>query len=524
MKKIKFVLSLLVLCLATACDKNQLELSNPNEIQATEFWKTEKQALQGVLGVYDGLQNAEIGGARYAQLDVLTDNMNTNTNSETWLDIRNYAFSSSTTRVINIWRSLYTIVNRANVTIANLNAMPSTAISDAVKTRLLAEVLFLRAFAYHDLTLIYQGVPFYTKPNTTLSEGIAPTKGSEIAKAMIEDLKTSVIPNLPVSTSDGRISKGAATFLLGKFYMDLKDYPNGLETLKSLKSAPYTYSLFSDYERLFTPEVEFANSEVMFQVNFIDSPLDNDGTFGYKVDTLTSPSVTPFAVPRNIYSVLGGLSNSYLCTDGKPFTVVGTTPHPIYGAKSTLASTTSIALNRDKRMKGSIFSNLDNTPGGKKLWNYTGNAVGIKKYFHISPIVYNSNPQNYYMMRYADALLMLAEAEVEVNPADPDIFANVKLIRDRAGVAMFTQAAWDLLTTNQKRTLIRDERRWEFAFEHVRFFDLRRWGVAYSKPLLYAANTAIPATTPDILFEQWPYPLPELDNNPALKKAGNPGY
>lgn len=524
MKKIKFIIALCALCVATACDKNQLELTNPNEIQATEFWKTEKQALQGVLGVYDALQNGEIGGLRYYQLDVLTDNMNTNTNSETWLDIRNYAFSSSTARVINIWRSLYTIVNRANVTIQNITAMPSTAISDGVKAQLLAELQFLRAFAYHDLTLIYQGVPFYTKPNTTLSEGIAPTKGSEIAAAMIEELKTSTIPNLPLSATGGRISRGAAVFLLGKYYMDLKDYPNALTTLKSLKSAPYNYALYNDYERLFTPEVEFLNNEVMFQVNFIDSPLDDNGTFGYKVDTLTSPSVTPFGAPRNSFSVLAGLLNSYLCTDGKPYTVTGTTPHPIYGAKSTLASTTSIALNRDKRMKASIFSNLDNTPGGKKLWNYSGNGTAVKKYFHISPIVYNSNPQNYYMMRYADVLLMLAEAEVEVNPTDADIFANVKLIRDRAGVAMFTQAAWDLLTTDQKRTVIRDERRWEFAFEHVRFFDLRRWGVEYSKPLLKAINTAIPATTPDLLFVQWPYPLSELDNNAALKKSGNPGY
>jgi starch-binding outer membrane protein, SusD/RagB family len=239
---------------------------------------------------------------------------------------------------------------------------------------------------------------------------------------------------------------------------------------------------------------------------------------------LTSPSVTPFNVPRNSYQITNNLRDSYLCTDGKPYAVTGTTPHPIYGAKSTLASTTSIALNRDKRLKGAIFSNIDNTPGGKKLWNYTGNNITIKKYFHISPIVYNTNPQNYYMMRYADALLMLAEAELELNPADADIFANVKLIRDRAGVAMFTQAAWDALTTDQKRTAIRDERRWEFAFEHVRFFDLRRWGLDFTKTTLRAVNTAIPATTPDLLFVQWLYPLPELDNNPALKKGGNPGY
>jgi starch-binding outer membrane protein, SusD/RagB family len=283
MKKIKFALSLLVLCLATACNKNQLELSNPNDIQETEFWKTEKQALQGILGVYDALQNDEIGGLRYYQLDVLTDNMGTNTNSESWLDIRNFAFTNSTTRIVNIWRSLFAVVNRANLAIDKITAMPATAISDASKARFIAEAQFLRAFAYHDLTLIYQGVPFYTKPNTTLSEGIAATKGSDIAKAMIEDLTKTVIPNLPLSTTDGRITKGAATFLLGKFYMDLKDWTNAVATLKPLKSAPYTYALFPDYERLFTPEVEFQNNEVMFQVNFIDSPLDNGGNFAIKV-------------------------------------------------------------------------------------------------------------------------------------------------------------------------------------------------------------------------------------------------
>jgi starch-binding outer membrane protein, SusD/RagB family len=522
MKNIKFIISLSLLLLSTACDKSKLELTNPNEIQETEFWKSEKQALQGVLGVYDALQSDEIGGLRYYQLDVLTDNMGTNTNSESWLDIRNFAFNSNTARVVNMWRALYNVVNRANLTIDKVGQMPNTLIPDATKIRFIAEAQFLRAFAYHDLTLIYQGVPFYTKPNTTLSEGIAATKGSDIAKAMIEDLKNTVIPNLPVATSDGRITRGAAVFLLGKFYMALKDWTNAATTLKSLKSAPYTYALFSDYERLFTPEVEFQNNEVMFHVNFIDSPLDNGGNFAIKVDTLTSPSVTPFNVPRNSYQITNGLRDSYLCTDGKPF--LATTPHPIYGAKSTLASTTNIAVNRDKRFKGAILSNIDNTPGGKKLWNYTGNGIAIKKYFHISPIVYNSNPQNYYMMRYADVLLMLAEAEVELNPADADIFANVKLIRDRAGVTMFTQTEWAALTTAQKRTVIRDERRWEFAFEHTRFFDLRRWGLEFTKTTLRAVNTAIPATTPDLMFVQWPYPLPELDNNAALKKGGNPGW
>lgn len=520
MKYTKFIIMICAMLITVSCGKGRLDIINPNEIEENSFWQNEKQATQGILGVYDALQSDEIGGLRYYQLDVLTDNMSTNTNSESWLDMRNYAFNSNTTRVINIWRALYAVVNRANLVIDKVGNMPPDAISAAAKSNILAEAYFLRAFAYHDLTMMYQGVPFYTKPNLPLSDGAPATKGSEIAKVMIEDLKNNVIPNLPLASKEGRATKGAATFLLGKYYMALKDLPNALSTLKSLKSAPYSYSLFPDYERLFTPEAETLNSEVLFQVNFIDSPLDNGGNFGFKVDTTTAPSVTPFTQPRNSFQVTNNLRDSYLCIDGKPFLANS----PIYGTRSTLGSATNAVLNRDKRMRASIFSNLDITPGGKRLWNFTANNILVKKYFHISPIVYNSNPQNYYLMRYADVLLMLAEAELEVDPADPDIFTNIKLIRDRAGVTMFEPAAWGALTTDQKRTAIRNERRWEFAFEHVRFFDFRRWGVDFVKPTLRAVNTAIPASTPDLMFIQWPYPLPELDNNPALKAGGNPGY
>jgi starch-binding outer membrane protein, SusD/RagB family len=516
MKK-TFLLFLLTLL---GCSKEQLELTNPNEVEETNFWKTETDALRGVLGVYDAFQSNELAGDRYYRLDVATDNLGTNTNADFWLDIKNFAANGSNGRITGIWRALYTGVNRANLAIEKIAQMPTGMISDAARTRLLAEAKFLRAYAYHDLVALYQGVPFYTQPNLTRSEGVAATQGSVVANAMIADLNGDVLAGLPVSTSDGRVSKGAALALLGKFYMAQKDYAKAAQTLKLLKAAPYSYALHPNYAQLFTPEVEFSNKEAIFQISFVDNQLDQGETFSYKVDTTTAPSVTPFGVPRTSYQVGANLRDSYLYTDGKPLA-----NHPIYGTRSPLVNTTSHAIGRDPRFRATIFSNQDVTGSGKRLWNFTGNNVAVKKYFFISPIVFINRPQNYHLIRYADVLLMLAEAELELNPADPDIFANVEAIRKRAGIAMFTAADWAKLTTDQKREAIRDERRWEFAFEHVRFFDFRRWGVDYTKLKLRVTNPLIPASTPDVAFVQWPYPQVELDNNPALKAQGtNPGF
>jgi hypothetical protein len=380
---------------------------------------------------------------------------------------------------------------------------------------------------------MYQGVPYYSKPNGALSEGIAPTKGSVIADSLINDLIANIVPNLPVTDAGGkgRVTRGAAVALLGKLYMAKHDFENAKAVLLQLKQPPYNYSLYPNYARLFTPDDEF-NNEAIFQVNFTANQLDGGESFSYRIDTTTSPGVTPFGVPRNVYQVVPQFRDSYLYVDGRP-----RSNSPIYGSASPLINNSSQAINRDPRFRATFFNNLDTTVSRKRFWNFTAasgtsfpgaanaGAVAVKKYFFISPIVYTmGNPQNYYLIRYADVLLMLAEAELEVDPADPDIYNNLQLIRNRAGVAMFTTAAWDALLTDSKREAIRDERRWEFGFEHIRFFDFRRWGAAYTRQRLTAVNSAIPASTPDIAFVQWPYPQQELDNNPALKAAGNPGW
>jgi hypothetical protein len=528
----KLIYTLLIIAIVASCSKSKLELVNPNDVQAINFWKTETDALQGVLGVYDAMQNDNLAGSQYFRLDVMTDNLTTNTNSDSWLDLRNFAGTGQSARVIGFWRWWYTVINRANLVIDKVGTMPVGSLPDASRARIIAEARFLRAYAYHELIMIYQGVPYYTKPNEALSEGIAPIKGGLIADSLINDLNNNIIPNMPVTDADGkgRATKGAAVALLGKLYMAKQDFVNAKATLSLLKQSPYSYALYSNYAKLFTPEDEF-NTEAIFQVNFSASQLDGGEGFSYRIDTTTNPAVTPFGAPRNSYQVVNQFRDSYLYTDGRPRTT-----STIYGTVSPLVNTNSQAINRDPRYRTTFFNNLDTTVSRKKFWNFTSTgvafpstanagAVAVKKYFFISPIVYtNGNPQNYYLIRYADVLLMLAEAQLEVNSADPDIYTNLQLIRNRAGVTMFTPAAWAALSTADKRTAIRDERRWEFGFEHVRFFDFRRWGAAYTKQRLTAINTAIPASTPDVAFVQWPYPQQELDNNPALKATGNPGW
>lgn len=128
--------------------------------------------------------------------------------------------------------------------------------------------------------------------------------------------------------------------------------------------------------------------------------------------------------------------------------------------------------------------------------------------------------QNYYVIRYADVLLLYAEAENEASGATANVYSAVNLIRQRVGMPNYPAG----LTKDQMRSYIRDERRWEFALEHQRYFDLQRWGITGQ-----VVTAASPLAGRKVFTEPrdylWPYPQNEMDRNPAMNAAGqNPGW
>ena len=307
------------------CSKN-IEISNPNQLMERNFWKSEKDALMGLNGVYDAFQHNQFAGKFYREFDNLTDNAITISGAN-WADIESSFHTPVTGRVLNAWTAYYTVINRANLLIDRVKAMPQDAIGDAARARIIAEAVFLRAYAYQDLTVIWGNVPLYLQPLNAFDEGGAATAKPAIVAAMIKDLEDN-IPLLPVNisgTEKGRIGRGAAIALLGKYYLFNNDFENAATALRPLMAAPYAYSLFPRFDALFTLDGEFS-AESLFEINFVSGGIDNGESFSIRIDTMLTP-----LVPQANWRPTPNLVNSFLCTDGRPVQ-----NSALYGAVSPL--------------------------------------------------------------------------------------------------------------------------------------------------------------------------------------------
>ncbi|HVK97914.1 MAG TPA: RagB/SusD family nutrient uptake outer membrane protein [Flavisolibacter sp.] len=490
----------------TSCKKESLTRINPNDVTDASFWKSEKDAVIGLNGVFDAFQVTNFAGQRYREFDLLTDNASMVNAQNGWGDIKASTHNSTTLAVENFWRAFYTVVARANYVIDKVEKMPSSAISDAAKKRIIAEASFLRAYVYHDLTSLWGDVPFYTKPHGAFDEGKGKTSKDDIYKFIMNDLEQNIIPNLPLTVpanENGRIRKGAAQFLLGKYHLYKKDYAKAAGSFQSVMTSN-VYRLYPEFVKLFTLEGEYS-AENLFEIGFVSGGIDNGESFSIQIDTSIAPRIA-----QAYWTPNQDLVNSYHAIDGKP--ISGTDRSPLYNS-------TRPYENRDPRLRASVLTNADITPGGKKIWNFANNRpFAVKKFFMLTPIQYVGGPQNYYMIRYADVLLLYAEAQNEAVGPDASVYAAVNQVRAR--VAMPPLPAG--LTKDAMRTRIQQERRWEFAFEHQRYFDLKRWGTLKDAVLGLGLAAAKFTDPRDWL---WPYPQTEMDNNPALKKEGqNPGW
>jgi len=483
-----------------------LDRPDANFVEEQNFWRNEKDAIAALAGVYDGFQSRNLMGEMYRTFDRMTDNAIT-AGSPDWLAFEVDELSPSNVVLERMWSDYYIIISRANRLIKNVPLIED--ISPDNQNRIVAEAKFLRAYAYYDLCMLWGDVPFYLLPKRSVDKPEAPSKKENIFSYMIEELDE-IADDLPETLQAdelGRAPKAAVQALLGKYYLTNKQYSEAADVLDNIIESKL-FELHPDYAALFTTAGEFSKENI-FEINFDASSIDEGEYFSVRIDTLAAP-----LVPSRLWKPLPDLVESYLLTDGKPIK-----NHPLYGNKSPLYDNNNRFENRDPRLRVNVFTNADNTPGGKKIWNWTGvNTFAVKKYTLISNQQFtNGGPQNYYLIRYADVLLMYAEAQNEAIGPDQSVHTAMNTVRRRVQMPDIPTG----LNQDDMRQYIRDERRWEFAGEHQRFFDLRRWGIL-SDRAMEASNKKI---YDPIRALTWPYPQLEMDKNAALKAMGqNDGY
>ncbi len=509
MKRINIISSFLGLVLILFSCSDFLDKESLSELSADTFWSSKQEAEMALAGCFDALQAEGLyfvwpgnWTCSPRELDCVTDD-----GFYTWdylpaNDIAKNTLTASSTLVSAVWKACYRGIARCNEVILHVPQMGPEKIDPADANRIVAEAKFLRAFLYNYLTSLYRDVPLSLEPTAT--GHIAKSPKADIISYItgeLEEVATSGA--LPVTIDDkdwGRISNGAVYALLCRIYLYNNMYTEAAAAAnKVIQSGQY--GIASDYPTLFS-DAGTRSDEVIFSVRYKADVVGEEGFL-----SLGNAYVWG---PMNWMLPYKNLVDDYYYIDGKS----------IIDPSSSYTDPTDYAV-RDPRLSFNII-----TPGtwwgGWGTVDETGPSKGF--YFHKWQQDdwdwYDS--QDYYVIRYADVLLMRAEALARSGGDKTEIMSLINQIRQRPDVMMPTvqTAEGSNLTHDQLFEVIKHERRVEFAFEGFRYMDLLRW-----KDLDKAfANCRAEGMGGAHVFlgdknYVWPIPQSELDNNPVVVQA-----
>ena len=510
----KFIVLLLAVVLF-GCAEDYLERSSLTALSENSFWQNESDALLGINGIYDALQprvlysgnlNGQIGLPHH---DSFGDN---SFNRWKWEGGGRYVEGNvdpSFSFFNNFWNSLYSGIGRANAAIERIAEIPEENISEEKKSELIGQAKFLRALFYHHIAVYFEQAPLVTEVQTLEEAYIEKSSYEEISNQIITDLEDAIAA-LPVSYPDsqyGYATQGAAKGILARFHLYNENYQEVVDLTGELMGAGY--SLENDYSKLFTQEGEYSD-EILFSVRFFQDPATGNGE---------QFSATYGGIPKIDQQPMPNAVNAFYNIDGLPID------------ESPLFNPENEKENRDPRVLATIYFEGDifNLDQNRAFRGNTNTGYGFKKYIRNQSSadgtinLGGAGSQDFIVLRYADILLMRAEALTELGQLD-EVPELINQIRQRVGMPTVEEVEGTGLSQNELRDIVRHERRVELMLEGLRFFDLKRWG-EMEEAYMRIADDNVPAYNPNyrgIQSTTFPIPLSELDANTNLTQ--NPGW
>ena len=474
---------------ATACEKGLIDQVNPNLPTLETSWNTSDDAVRASTACYAGLQGLGMYRRWLNFAFDLRDDIGFS--QSPWGELAgftqfiqtNYDFEVSR----DIWRDHYRTIFRCNQVIDRVPGIVGMDVT--LQKRVVAEARFLRALCYYNLVSLYGRVPLVLQYSTNLNQTFPQGSEEQVWSQVISDLQAAQTDLPPSYTGNnvGRATKGAATTLLGKAYMQNKRWADAQTQFAQVIAPTSGYDLVT-YTDNFRHTTE-NNRESIFEVQFSD--VNKGGN-----DAGNGPDAT---------SSQGGQRSQFWGIPGTP-EQPGNPGSGIPGAgfgdgearpwlvREFLQEPT-VAGERDPRLAATVFYNrFDQTLfpttlpvdadslvyGVGFLTRYRRDArnrsrVYWRKYAtdYYRTFEDFDSPINQRVMRFADVLLLQAEAINEVSgPASAVPLIN--RVRERSGLAPLSAGAF---TQTSLRMQIMHERVTELAGEGVRWFDLQRWGL-----------------------------------------------
>lgn len=472
--------------LLAGCSKSFLDVPPQGQQPNEQFWKNEADATKAVNAIYANLREwKQVAFAAIAIESLGSDDAEKGSNTADASFLNKYDdFSVTATegQILDFWKGQYQEINFCNQV---LDHVPAITMDEALKARYLAEAKFVRAYAYFRLVRAYGDVPLRLKVPTEASEyNLARTPKAQVWAAIEKDLTEAAAvlpPNYPAADK-GRATKGAALALHAKVAMYQQKWADVLNYTNQVMGLGY--SLFANYEQLFRIPNE-NSSESVFEIQ-CQLILDSKDA-----------SNSQYSQVQGVKGVVGG---------GWGFNV----------PTSDLVSEYEPG---DPRKDGTIIFRGETTPEGDVIPVGGDNPMfNQKSYvpFRLYVTGYNEGAdQNVRVMRYAEVLLMNAEAANETgNNAQALKSLNAVRARARQGNPAILP---DVTATDKEavRKAIWHERRVELAMENDRYFDVIRQG--------RAAAIFGPKGFKTGKNEVWPVPQDEIDIS-AGTLVQNPGY
>lgn len=462
MKNIYIIVMGLIGLLITACSDSFLDVP----VQGGATTTTDpKLAEKLVTGVYNSLLqgdswgNGDVHGFAFITVtSIMSDDADKGSTASDQAvpvgDIDNFTLTPTNKFAETLWSGHYNSIGAANQA---LSALATASLESSVRDQYKGEVRFLRGYLYFNLVRMYGGVPLVLRVPVDAADANSDpafqTRASvEIVYDSIESDLQYAIDHLPLQNT-GHATKGAAQAMLAKVYMYQKQWDNVLELTNAIISSGQ-YSLVEDYAILWRQEGE-NSSESVFEIQ----------TGKFNNANLKIDNYTVSQGPRSGGS--GGWDDL-----GWGFNTPSLSLIASYEEGDLRKDATVISIDNSGTHKGTLLWDGFRIPSSDSVQNLYYN---YKAYTSRDGEEYANNadkdrPKNIRILRYAEVLLMNAEAALQPAISQPAVAeSSMKLIRERAGLE--PQASYTIED-------IWNERRVELAMEHDRFWDLVRQGRA----------------------------------------------
>jgi hypothetical protein len=437
---------------------------------------------------------------------------------------QNFTTTATDPRLSEAWNAFYKVVGWSNVMIQTLELKKKQGATGSFIDAGIAEARFMRGAAYFYIARYWrEGAPIITDPGEMAKTGdfkVPRHLQKDVLRFALEDFKAAEAA-LPETDVKGRVTKFSAKGMMAKVYLYNKDYDNAkakaLEVINSSK-----FDLFPDYAGMFTTSKNNNNIESLFALQHFTA-----GDWG------SQNVLQAYRAPGNLLNTGDGWSAVIPSLDilaayeqGDLRRSGSVMEHGFHHPEWKPTRTGNAAFNTF--MAGGYKYD---TAAPAPIGHVTSTRSNILKYVvgpgtNGEPMQFMRTQVNTYMLRYADVLLIYAEAVLGGNATTSDAAALTAFnkVRSRAGLPAKTSINID--------DILR-ERRVEFAFEGDYWFDLTRVGYAKAKQLIEAQNRgwknadgSVTVQRPTFAENQMTLPIPisETSQNPKLLEPAVPFY